>query len=40
MRWDDSYTHVFCARRRDAGFVSHMFTRALTVCTQGMILSD
>ena len=40
MRWDDTYTHVFCARRRAAGFVSHMFTHALTVCTQGMILSD
>ena len=33
MRWDDAYTHVFCARRRAAGFVSHMFTHALTVCT-------
>ena len=40
MRWDDTYTHVFCARRRAAGFVSHMFTHALTVCTQRMILSD
>ena len=40
MRWDVTYTHVFCARRRAAGFESHMFTRALTVCTQGMILSD
>ena len=38
MRWDLTYTHVFCARRRAAGFVSHMFTHALTVCTQGMIL--
>ena len=27
-------THVFCARRRAAGFASHMFTHALTVCTQ------
>ena len=25
---------------RAAGFVSHMFTHALTVCTQGMILTD
>ena len=40
MIWDDTYTHVFCARRRAAGLVSHMFTHALTVCTQGMILSD
>ena len=40
MRWDDTYTHVFCAGRRAAGSVSHMFTRALIVCTQGMILSD
>ena len=40
MRWDVTCTHVFCARRRAAGFVSHMFTHALTVCTQGMILSD
>ena len=34
-----TYTHVFCARRRAARSVSHMFTRALTVCTQGKILS-
>ena len=34
MRWDDTYTHVFCARRRPAGFVSHMFTHALTVYTR------
>ena len=40
MRWDVTYTHVFCARGRATRFVSHMFTRALTVCTQGMILSD
>ena len=40
MRWDVTYTHVFCAWRRAAGFVSHMFTHALTVCTQGMILID
>ena len=39
MRWDVTYTHVFCARRRAARSVSHMFTRALTVCTQGKILS-
>ena len=34
------YTYVFCARRRAAGFVTHMFTRALTVCSQRMILTD
>ncbi len=40
MRWDVTYTHVFGARRRAAGFMSHMFTHALTVCTQGIILTD
>ena len=43
MRWDVSYTHVFLHRileRRAARSVSHKFTPALTVCTQGMILSD
>ena len=40
MRWDVTYTHVFCAPRKAARSVSHMFTHALTVCTQEMILSD
>ena len=34
MRWDVTYTHLFCARRRAARFVSHMFTHALTVHTR------
>ena len=40
--WDGT-THTltcFALGERAAGFVSHMFTHALTVCTQGMILSD
>ena len=39
MRWVVTYTRV-CARRRAARSVSRMFTRALTVCTQGMVLTD
>ena len=39
MRWDVTYTHVFW--RRAAGFVSHVFTHALTVCTlEDSILTD
>ena len=34
MRWVATYTHVFCARRRAAGFVSHMvYTRSDCVDT-------
>ena len=32
MRWDVTYTHVFCALRRAARSVSHMFSRMLWLC--------
>ena len=34
MRWDVTYTHVFCARRRAAGFVTHVHTRSDCVHTR------
>ena len=33
-RWDVTYTHVFCARRKAARSVSHMFTRSDCVHTR------
>ena len=40
MKWEMIFTHVSCAQSKHAKFVSYMFTRALTVYTQGMMLSN